>query len=784
MSPEEDRKLVAYTPMLHARMFTETAKFRDNHFQPLRRSLLSNAGRARSSTPEPDPNPPAYLDGNPAIDRPLFTQFCANDPEELLKAAQYVAPYCDAVDLNLGCPQGIARKGKYGAFLQEDQELIFSLINKLHVNLDVPITAKIRILETKEKTLEYARNVLRAGASILTVHGRHRDQKGHKTGLADWRVIRYLRESLPRETVIFANGNILRKEDITQCITETGVDGVMSAEGNLYDPSIFADPPPPSTESREYWRGMDGKGGWRMDAAFRRYMDILYKYVLEVPVPDRKPLFLPTDPVEPPAPINEVKVQEEEEGPPRKKQKKDGQKKERTTSPNLLAMQPHLFKLLRPLVARHHHVRDALARSRAGDIAAFENVLQLVESVVKDGLKEYHETNGRSWEKEEEDVRSKALKAAAVAPAPILTPATKIAPTPAATPDPKSDSTKLAEAPTPTGSEPTVVPLEADDDVPGGGETNTDTFQRRKMINDAEPSMHALLEGKGITDEEERRRVVLLVRGRLLGIRGRKIPRVHPQEELLYSVMRATFRKGHKIRFQPAEEVYPAPGPEEEKLRRTREKHWNSREKKRASPEEWADGRTEVLVDGGKPMSKREQKKEKHSAIALATNELGSKANSTERGKEDAAELDHGSGVTGDDDASMGADSMPPVDDAAKPDNGQTASASASSKPATTSGLVVDAGEEAEKAEVQKKNTETGEAEEKTEKDKEQEAYESSLAMVQACRRPWWIVQPYVRPLPMEALAKGALTLGKKDRKELEKKIAAAGKEKEVVHEG
>lgn len=400
--PPSSKDLLAYTPMLHARMFTETAKFRDNHFKPLRSSLATH----------PDPaSPPApssvYLDGNPSIDRPLFTQFCANDPEELLQAAKYVAPFCDAVDLNLGCPQGIARKGKYGAFLQEDQDLICAMINKLHENLDVPVTAKIRILETKEKTLEYAQKILNAGASILTVHGRHRDQKGHNTGLADWSVIRYLREQLPKETVLFANGNILRRQDIDRCLEATGADGVMSAEGNLYDPAIFSDAPKVGDEGREYWRGRDGKGGWRMDAVLRRYMDIIYKHVLEVPVPHRKPLYLPSDPIE--AAVDVKEDAQEEDGPPRKKQKKE--RREKTTNPNLIAMQAHLFHLLRALVSRHHHIRDALARSRAGHIEAFEGVLQMVEEVVKSGLKEYEDTDGKSWEEElEKDEKLKEQK--------------------------------------------------------------------------------------------------------------------------------------------------------------------------------------------------------------------------------------------------------------------------------------------------------------------------------------------------------------------------------------
>jgi tRNA-dihydrouridine synthase 1 len=391
MTPETSKSLLPYTPMLHSRMFKETAKFRDNHFQPLRSSLEKQL--------QPYEQSDLYLDGNPSIDRPLFAQFCANDPDELLQAALYVAPFCDAVDLNLGCPQGIARKGKYGAFLQEDQDLIYRLINKLHLNLPVPVTAKIRILETKEATLKYAQMVLDAGASILTVHGRHRDQKGHKTGLADWNIIRYLRENLTKETVMFANGNILRREDIDACLAATGVDGVMSAEGNLYDPAIFSDPPPVGEEGSVYWRGRDGKGGYRMDAVFRRYMDIIYNYVLEVPIPKREALFVPSD-FSPELLASEAarNAVDEDEQPPQKKQKRE--KKEKSRNPNLTAMQPHLFHMLRPLVSKHHHIRDALAKCQSGDIVAFENVNQMVEKVVREALIQYEATDGKSYAEE------------------------------------------------------------------------------------------------------------------------------------------------------------------------------------------------------------------------------------------------------------------------------------------------------------------------------------------------------------------------------------------------
>ena len=388
--------------MLHARMFTETAKFRDHHFQPTRQSLDKVPSASQTSAAS---GSKLFLDGNPKFDRPLTVQFCANDPDEFLQAARYVEPFCDAVDLNLGCPQGIARKGHYGAFLQEDQDLIYRLINRLHKDLSIPVTAKMRILETKEKTLDYAKVLLSAGASIITVHGRQRDQKGHKTGLADWSVIRYLRENLPLDTVIFANGNILRHSDIHDCLEATGADAVMSAEGNLYDPSIFAAAPPAGTTPREFWRGRDGKGGWRMDAVMRRYLDIIHTYVLEQKTPDRKPLFLPSDPVPAPTDAASESSEDRDGQPPTKKQKRD-QKRERAqkeTSPNLLSMQAHLFHLLRPLVSKHTNVRDALARCRAGDIAAFENVLTLVEAATKEGLLAY-QAHPEAFEADDEPV--------------------------------------------------------------------------------------------------------------------------------------------------------------------------------------------------------------------------------------------------------------------------------------------------------------------------------------------------------------------------------------------
>jgi tRNA-dihydrouridine synthase 1 len=179
-------------------------------------------------------------------DRPLVIQFCANDPETLVQAAKYVEGICDAIDLNLGCPQGIAKRGHYGCYLQDEWDLIHSLINAVHTRVAVPVWAKIRVFADDEKTVQYAQMVERAGAQLIGVHGRTRENKGRVQTLADWTIIRKVKQAV--KVPVYANGNIRHMDDVRACLEETGADGVMSAESLLANPALFSAKDIPSAD--------------------------------------------------------------------------------------------------------------------------------------------------------------------------------------------------------------------------------------------------------------------------------------------------------------------------------------------------------------------------------------------------------------------------------------------------------------------------------------------------------------------------------------------------------
>lgn len=187
---------LAFSQMMHARNFMNDKNYRSDCIDW--DDYTHKGGKSES-------------DKARELDKPLIVQLAGDDPDVLVTAGKFIHHDVAAIDLNLGCPQKIAKKGNYGAYLLPDKALIVKLLSSMVKGLDCPITAKIRCLSTDEETLDLVKAIENCGVSMITIHGRTVDSNKLFVGPVDWEVIRKAKSivSIP----VIANGGISCRDD-------------------------------------------------------------------------------------------------------------------------------------------------------------------------------------------------------------------------------------------------------------------------------------------------------------------------------------------------------------------------------------------------------------------------------------------------------------------------------------------------------------------------------------------------------------------------------------------
>ena len=165
----------------------------------------------------------------------------------MARSAKLVESRCDAIDLNLGCPQRVAYVGHYGSYLlgDEDRELVLSIVKKTSGAVSIPVFVKIRLLNTLEETIKLVSQLKEAGAALVAIHARYRASfertgAGARDGAAMLDQVKEIKKLFP-DFPIISNGNIIDWGDCGKNLDFTGADGVMSAEGILNDPALFVE---------------------------------------------------------------------------------------------------------------------------------------------------------------------------------------------------------------------------------------------------------------------------------------------------------------------------------------------------------------------------------------------------------------------------------------------------------------------------------------------------------------------------------------------------------------
>jgi len=135
----------------------------------------------------------------------------------------------DIIDINFGCPAKRVTNGYAGSALMRVPDLAQSLVEAVVEATSLPVTVKMRLGwdDDSLNAPEIARRAVEAGAQMITVHGRTRQQ--FYKGDARWEPVRAVVEAVPVPVVV--NGDITDLARAEEALRLSGAAAVMIGRG-------------------------------------------------------------------------------------------------------------------------------------------------------------------------------------------------------------------------------------------------------------------------------------------------------------------------------------------------------------------------------------------------------------------------------------------------------------------------------------------------------------------------------------------------------------------------
>lgn len=165
-------------------------------------------------------------------------QLFGADPDTMAEAARIAEQEgASMVDVNMGCPVRKIHSDGAGVALMREPSRAAAVVRAMTRAVRVPVTVKIRAGWDDQhlNAVEVARAVEGAGASLIAVHARTKEQiHGGGARLA---IVRAVREAVA--VPVLGNGGVRTVEDALRMRAETGCDGVMVGRGAHGNPWIF-----------------------------------------------------------------------------------------------------------------------------------------------------------------------------------------------------------------------------------------------------------------------------------------------------------------------------------------------------------------------------------------------------------------------------------------------------------------------------------------------------------------------------------------------------------------
>ena len=180
---------------------------------------------------------------------PMAVQIFGSEPDFMAEAArmiqanEYIGCMSEvppsAIDINMGCPVKKVTGNGEGSALLKNPKLIGEIVSAVVKAVSIPVTVKIRAGwdSTSVNAPEVAKIIEAAGASMITVHARTREQM-YEPGV-DRSVITAVKHAV--SIPVLGNGDIYTAADALSMMEETGCDGVMIARGAMGNPWVFSE---------------------------------------------------------------------------------------------------------------------------------------------------------------------------------------------------------------------------------------------------------------------------------------------------------------------------------------------------------------------------------------------------------------------------------------------------------------------------------------------------------------------------------------------------------------